>query len=88
MAGFAPDGKLAGRASLAHAGLTVGDDFLIATLDEALVVLSKRDLTEVGRVAGKFEKVLVEGALGRGRAAAFHYDGQSVGRVILLRLGK
>jgi hypothetical protein len=80
-------GAVAGRVKLPAPELQLGDELLVVRTATEAVVLERRDLHEVGRVAGKFDSAVVEGALGKRRVALFRYDGKTIGHLTLVSAG-
>lgn len=80
-------GALVAHAAIPNASLVLGTRYALAITPAEVIVLALSDLHELGRIAGKYQDITVEGPLGAQRAALFTYDGKVPGRAILVRLG-
>jgi len=80
-------GALVGHAAIANASIVLGTRYALGITPAEVIVLAMPELHELGRIAGRYQDIVVEGARGAGRAALFAYDGKVPGRAILVRLG-
>lgn len=81
-------GALVAHAGISNVSIVLGTRYALAITPAELIVLALSDLHELGRIAGTYQDIVVEGPLGAQRAALFAYDGKVPGRAILVRLGQ
>ena len=81
---FDATGKLIATAPIAKAGILLGTDRLLAVTETQTIVLALPDLHEVGRIPGTYSE---HHLIGPRRGVLFQYDGKTVGRLIIVKLG-